>query len=269
VRDHEYAHLTPLLVDLASMSPDDPDRTPLRDKIVTGYLPVVRHIARRFAGRGQPADDLEQVGTIGLIGAVDRFQPERGCDFLSFAVPTITGEIRRHFRDHGWLMRIPRRLKDLQSTISSATDTLSHTLGRAPRPSELASHLGLSLEETLEALDANHAYSPDSLDSLPTDDDTALTDVIGVADKEIEKVEYRQSLAPLLAELPQRERTILTLRFFGEMTQTQIAHHVGLSQMHVSRLLAKTLAELRTRLADDGVAPTESSSSTATGTPAA
>ncbi len=251
-RDSDYAHLTPLFVEFAGMPSDHPDRAKLRDKLVTGYLPVVQHIARRFAGRGEPVDDLEQAGTVGLLNAVDRFEPDRGIDFLSYAVPTITGEVRRHFRDRTWSMRVPRRLKDLQSSINGAVGPLSQQLGRAPRPSEIAAHLGIATEEVVEGLDAQQAYRSSSLDELVSGADTALTETLGTADAELEKVEYRQTLAPLLDELPERERTILVLRFFGNMTQTQIADRVGISQMHVSRLLAQTLAILRRRmLADD------------------
>ena len=213
---------------------------------------MVQHIARRFAGRGEPVDDLEQAGTVGLLNAVDRFEPDRGIDFLSYAVPTITGEVRRHFRDRTWSMRVPRRLKDLQSSINGAVGPLSQQLGRAPRPSEIAAHLGIATEEVVEGLDAQQAYRSSSLDELVSGADTALTETLGTADAELEKVEYRQTLAPLLDELPERERTILVLRFFGNMTQTQIADRVGISQMHVSRLLAQTVAILRRRmLADD------------------
>ena len=244
-RDSEYAHLVPLFAELAALPADHPDRAALRSKLVTGHLPVVRHIARRFGGRGEPVDDLEQAGTIGLLGAVDRFDPTHGSDFLSYAVPTITGEIRRHFRDRTWAMQVPRRLKDLQSTIAGAVGPLSQELGRAPRPSEIAARLGMDVDEVLEGIDAQQAYRNTSLDELVTGADTPLTDTLGSADKELEKVEYRETLAPLLYELPERERTILLLRFFGNMTQTQIADRVGVSQMHVSRLLAQTLAGLR------------------------
>jgi RNA polymerase sigma-B factor len=251
-RDSDYAHLTPLFAEFAAMPADHPDRVALRNKLVTGYLPVVQHIARRFAGRGEPVDDLEQAGTVGLLNAVDRFEPGRGIDFLSYAVPTITGEVRRHFRDRTWSMRVPRRLKDLQSSINGAVGPLSQELGRAPRPSEIAVRLGISTEEVVEGLDAQQAYRSTSLDELVSGADTALTETLGEADAELDKVEYRQTLAPLLDELPERERTILVLRFFGNMTQTQIADRVGISQMHVSRLLAQTVAGLRRRmLADD------------------
>jgi RNA polymerase sigma-B factor len=250
-RDSDYAHLTPLFVEFAGMPPDHPDRPKLRDKLVTGYLPVVQHIARRFAGRGEPVDDLEQAGTVGLLNAVDRFEPDRGIDFLSYAVPTITGEVRRHFRDRTWSMRVPRRLKDLQSSINGAVGPLSQQLGRAPRPSEIAAHLGIATEEVVEGLDAQQAYRSSSLDELVSGADTTLTETLGTADAELEKVEYRQTLAPLLDELPERERTILVLRFFGNMTQTQIADRVGISQMHVSRLLAQTVGNLRRRMLTD------------------
>jgi RNA polymerase sigma-B factor len=246
--DLEYGHLEPLFAELARLGPGHPDRAALRSKLITGYLPVVRHIARRFAGRGEPVDDLEQAGTLGLLGAVDRFDPGHGSDFLSFAVPTITGEIRRHFRDRTWGMRVPRRLKDLQGTIAGAVGPLSQELGRAPRPSEIAVRLGLSVDEVLEGLDAQHAYRNASLDELVAGADVPLTDTLGSADAELEKVEYREVLAPLLAELPERERAILVLRFFGNQTQTQIADRVGVSQMHVSRLLARTLADLRAKM---------------------
>ena len=231
--------------------PDHPDRAALRGKLVTGYLPVVQHIARRFAGRGEPVDDLEQAGTVGLLNAVDRFEPDRGIDFLSYAVPTITGEVRRHFRDRTWSMRVPRRLKDLQSSINGAVSQLSQELNRAPRPSEIAARLGISTEEVVEGLDAQQAYRSTSLDELVSGADTALADTLGAADAELDKVEYRQTLAPLLDELPERERTILVLRFFGNMTQTQIADRVGISQMHVSRLLAQTVAGLRRKMLSD------------------
>ena len=251
-RDSDYAHLVPLFEKFVSLPPDDPARADLRNALVTGYLPVVQHIARRFAGRGEPIDDLEQAGTVGLLNAVDRFEPDRGVDFLSYAVPTVTGEIRRHFRDRTWAMRVPRRLKDLQSAINSAVGPLSQELGRAPRPSEIAQRLGLSTDEVVEGLDAQQAYRSTSLDELVAGADTPLTETLGSADKELEKVEYRETLAPLLDELPERERRILVLRFFGNMTQTQIADRIGISQMHVSRLLAQTVATLRRRMTDDG-----------------
>jgi RNA polymerase sigma-B factor len=250
-RTDEYAHLAPYLHELAATAADDPRRAILRDHLVAGYLPVVRHIARRFAGRGEPLEDLEQAGSIGLIGAVDRFDPGRGLDFLSFAVPTITGSIRRHFRDHAWSMRVPRRLKDIQSSLNGAIGPLAQELKRAPRPSEIAAWLGVPLDEVLQGLEAQQAYRADSIDHLDTDGNTPLSDRIGHADAELENVEYRETLGPLLDTLTERERTIVLLRFFGNQTQTQIAETVGLSQMHVSRLLTQILRSLRDQMADD------------------
>jgi RNA polymerase sigma-B factor len=252
-RDTEYGHLVPLLHEYAKLTEDDPRRDALRDQLVTGYLPVAQHIARRFAHRGEPLDDLIQVATVGLINAVDRFQPDRGSDFFSFAVPTISGEVRRHFRDQGWSMRVPRRLKDLHVSINAAVSELSQGLGRAPRPSEIAERIGVPTNEVLEGLSAAQAYRSSSLDEMLSTDEsgTTLGDLLGAADAELERVDYRQTMQPLLAELADRERTIVMLRFFGNMTQTQIADRIGVSQMHVSRLLTQTLTKLRSRLESD------------------
>ena len=253
-QDTGYEYLAPLFKEFASLPTDDPRRQQLRDELVTGHLPVALHIARRFAHRGEPQEDLEQVATVGLINAVDRFEPDRGTDFLSYAVPTITGEVRRHFRDQAWSMRVPRRLKDLHVAIGAAVSELSQGLGRAPRPSELAVHLKCSVEEVLEGLEAASAYRSASLDEVLTDDDASghtAADALGEADSALDQVEYRESVRPLLESLPERERTILLLRFFGNLTQTQIAQQVGISQMHVSRLLAQTLAALRDQMAKD------------------
>ena len=247
----DYSHLAPVLAEFAALPPEHPSRDTLREKLVAGHLPVVRNIARRFGGRGEPVEDLEQAGTIGLIGAVDRFDPDRGIDFLSFAIPTITGEIRRHFRDHTWSTRVPRRLKDLQSQLNSVVGPLSQELGRAPRPSEIARRLDISTEEVMAALEAQHAYRSSSIDELTAATDTPMADRLGSADVKLDQVEYRESLLPLLDELSERDRTILLLRFFGNRTQSQIAADIGISQMHVSRLLAQILAELRRRMTDE------------------
>jgi len=249
----EYDHLMPKLAEHASLEKGSPERLALRDELVRGHLPVAQHIARRFSRRGEPEEDLEQVATLGLINAVDRYDPERGTDFLSYAVPTITGEVRRHFRDQAWSMRVPRRLKDLNVTLSSAMGQMSQTLGRAPTAAELAQHLDLPKEDVLEALEASNAYRSGSLDEMLVDDPDSgtVSDLLGEADAALEKVEYQQSLAPLLAGLPPRERTIIMLRFFKNMTQSQIAAEVGISQMHVSRLLAKTLLQLREGLGEN------------------
>lgn len=248
--DPEYGHLVPLLEQYAAIPPDDPRREALRDRLVRGYLPVAQHIARRFAHRGEPLDDLVQVATVGLINAVDRFSPERGSDFFSFAVPTISGEVRRHFRDQGWSMRVPRRLKDLHVSINGVVSELSQQLGRAPKPSEIAERLDVPVSEVLEGLEASEAYRSSSLDEMLSSEQGSATvgELVGSADAELDRVDSRQALRPVLAELAPRERTIVLLRFFGNMTQTQIAEQVGISQMHVSRLLSQTLERLRTRL---------------------
>jgi RNA polymerase sigma-B factor len=249
----EYDAHAPLFARFAALADDHPDRIRLRDELVTAHLPVAQHIARRFAHRGEPQEDLEQVATVGLIHAVDRFDPTRGIDFLSYAVPTITGEVRRHFRDQSWSVRVPRRLKDMHVTLGSAAGELSQRLGRAPTPRELAAHLDLPVDQVLDGLEAASAYRSASLDDLLAAEDHGgtLSDLLGEADAAMDRVDDRETVAPLLAQLPDRERTILVLRFFGGMTQTQIAQRVGISQMHVSRLLAQTLSMLRDRAAED------------------
>jgi RNA polymerase sigma-B factor len=248
--DPEYGHLSPLLERYAALPADDPERETLREELVRGFLPVAQHIARRFSNRGEPLDDLVQVATVGLINAIDRYSPDRGTDFFSFAVPTISGEVRRHFRDLGWSMRVPRRLKDLHVSINAAVSELSQRLGRAPRPTEIAERLGVPVSEVLEGLEASEAYRSSSLDEMLSSEQGSATvgELVGEADAELDRVDFRQALRPVLAELAERERTIVLLRFFGNMTQTQIAEHVGISQMHVSRLLAQTLDRLRSRL---------------------
>jgi RNA polymerase sigma-B factor len=243
-----YGHLVPLLALFAALGEEDPRRRAVRDRLVAGYLPVVQHIARRYAGRGEPTADLEQVGAVGLLGALERFDPERGTSFLSFAVPTITGEVRRYFRDHGWSMRVSRRLKDLHGPVRDAVASLSGALGRAPRPSEIAAHLGVAVEDIVDVLGAAQAYAADSLDALVGGSEDTVGDLLGRVDTALETAQYRQELRAALAELPERERTILVLRFFEDMTQTQIAAQMGISQMHVSRLLTQTLETLRNRL---------------------
>lgn len=246
----EYAHLAPLQRRYAELAPGDPQRLPLRGQLISGYLPVAEHIARRFAGRGEPLEDLVQIATVGLINAVDRFEPDRGSDFFSFAIPTITGEVRRYFRDHGWSTRVPRRLKDLHIAIRSTQRELSQQFGRAPRPSEIAERLGLPVSEVIEGLQAGEAYRSSSLDEMlgTGEGKVTLGELIGGLDAELALIDDREALRPLLAELAPRERTILALRFFRQLTQTQIAEQVGISQMHVSRVLRQTLAFLQERM---------------------
>ena len=214
-------------------------------------LPLADHIARRFEGRGEPREDLVQVARVGLVNAVARFDVETGSDFVSFAVPTIMGEVRRHFRDNSWSVKVPRRLKELHLRLGAATADLSQRLGRAPTASELARELELSRDEVVEGLVAGSSYNTLSIDSggsSDEDDVRSIADTLGDVDTGIDQIEHRESLRPLLNDLPERERTVLVLRFFESMTQTQIAERVGISQMHVSRLLAKSLARLRDQL---------------------
>ena len=243
-----YDHLIPVLYRFAALPASDRRRRALRDELATGYLPVVQHIARRYRNRGEPVDDLEQVGAVGLLGALERYDPSHGSGFLSFAVPTITGEIRRHFRDRTWAMRVPRRLKDLQGPMGEAVGVLTASLGRAPRPSEIAAHLDAPVAEIVEALAVQQAHTPDSLDALAAAGSTAPVDLLGEVDTALATAEYRPELRAALADLPERERAIVVLRFFGDLTQSQIAERLGLSQMHISRLLSQTLATLRARI---------------------
>ncbi|MFF9338366.1 RNA polymerase sigma factor SigF [Streptomyces sp. NPDC014773] len=238
-----------LFVELRSLPEGSPEKAELRHRLVRMHLPLVEHLARRFRNRGEPLDDLTQVATIGLIKSVDRFDPERGVEFSTYATPTVVGEIKRHFRDKGWAVRVPRRLQELRLSLTTATAELSQQHGRSPTVHELAERLGISEEEVLEGLESANAYSTLSLDVPDTDDESpAVADTLGAEDEALEGVEYRESLKPLLEDLPPREKRILLLRFFGNMTQSQIAQEVGISQMHVSRLLARTLAQLREKL---------------------
>jgi RNA polymerase sigma-B factor len=244
---HDRAHARGLFGQLAALDESEPQRQRVRDELVEMHLPLVEYLARRFRNRGEPLDDLVQVATIGLIKSVDRFDLERGVEFSTYATPTIVGEIKRHFRDKGWAIRVPRRLQELKLSLTKATSELSQKNGRAPTVAELAQHLEMSEEEVLEGLESANAYSAVSLDAPDTgdDDSPAVADSLGTTDESLEGVEYRESLKPLLEKLPPREKKILLLRFFGNMTQSQIAAELGISQMHVSRLLARTLAQLR------------------------
>jgi RNA polymerase sigma-B factor len=230
----------------------DDARTEARDQLVRLHLPLVEHLARRFAGRGEPYDDLVQVGTIGLIKAVDRFDSERGVEFSTYATPTIVGEIKRHFRDRGWAIRVPRRLQELRLSLTTATAELSQELGRSPTVPELAERIGVSDEEILEGLESAMAYATLSLDAPDGSGDhpPSLADGLGEYDEALELVEDRETLKPLLELLDERSRRIVGLRFFRGMTQSQIAAEVGISQMHVSRLLSRALETLREGLGE-------------------
>jgi RNA polymerase sigma-B factor len=249
----ERGHARDLFEQLSALPSDDPERLRIRSELVELHLPLVEYLARRFRNRGEWLDDLTQVATIGLIKSIDRFDLERGVEFSTYATPTIVGEIKRHFRDKGWAVRVPRRLQELKLALAKAIGELAQNLGRAPTVGELAGHLQMSEEEVLEGLESANAYSTVSLDAPDSGDDDApaVAESLGMVDDALEGVEYRESLKPLLEQLPPREKRILLLRFFGNMTQSQIATELGISQMHVSRLLARTLAQLRDGLTSD------------------
>ncbi len=237
-----------LFAALATLPADDPRRTDVRAQLVTLHTGLAYTFARRFSRRGQPDDDLEQVALVGLIKAVDRYDPARGVEFSTFASPTILGELRRHFRDTSWDVHVPRGLRELVVQIPPVVEQLTRELHRSPRPSEIAARLGVATERVVEALEAADAYAALPLDT-PAGDGRPLAESLGDVDAALARVDERATLRPLIAALPERERTILRLRFFEEMSQSQIAEQVGVSQMHVSRLLTRTLETLRVGLA--------------------
>jgi RNA polymerase sigma-B factor len=241
-----------LILAMAALPAGHPSQARVRDRAIEAWLPLARHLASRYAGRGEPVDDLIQVATMGLIKAVDRFDADRGIDFAGFAIPTIVGELKRHFRDRTWSIRVPRRLQELRLAITAANSTLSHTLGRSPTVADIATHLEITEEEVLEGLEGARAYNSTSL-SMPTTEDgnTTLGDTLGGEDDNFEIAELRVALGPALAGLDEREQKIISLRFYGNLTQSEIADQVGISQMHVSRLLTKALAKLRKQLDSD------------------
>jgi RNA polymerase sigma-B factor len=220
-----------------------------REQALVELMPLVRALASRYAGRGEPLEDLVQVGSIGLIKAVDRFDVDRGVDFASYAVPTIVGEIRRHFRDKAWAMHVPRRLKELSLRLSRTLDQLTTELGRSPTIAELAAAAGVEEEDAIDALDSMNAYSTRSLHA-PFDDDSddSLSEKLGTDELGYAEVEDGAIVDAGLDALDARERQIVELRFFHELTQSQIASEIGISQMHVSRLLRRALATMRGRI---------------------
>ncbi|MET8555942.1 RNA polymerase sigma factor SigF [Streptomyces sp. NPDC004959] len=243
-----------LFLRLATLAQDSPERVYVRDTLIELNLPLVRYAAARFRSRNEPMEDIVQVGTIGLIKAIDRFDCERGVEFPTFAMPTVVGEIKRFFRDTSWSVRVPRRLQELRLALTKTSDELAQKLDRSPTVPELAKALGVSEDDVVDGLAVGNAYTASSLDSPAPEDDGgegSLADRLGYEDTALEGVEYRESLKPLLAKLPPRERRIIMLRFFANMTQSQIGEEVGISQMHVSRLLTRTLAQLREGLIAD------------------
>ncbi|MBB1246388.1 RNA polymerase sigma factor SigF [Streptomyces durbertensis] len=225
----------------------------VRNTLVELNLALVKFAAARFRSRSEPMEDIVQVGTIGLIKAIDRFEPDRGVEFPTFAMPTIVGEIKRFFRDTSWSVRVPRRLQELRLALAKAGDELAQQLDRSPTVGELAEKLGISKEEVVEGMAASNAYTASSLDAQPEEDDSegALADRIGYEDHGLEGIEYVESLKPLIADLSPRDRKILSLRFVANMTQSEIGEELGISQMHVSRLLSRTLGRLRKGLLAD------------------
>jgi RNA polymerase sigma-B factor len=222
-----------------------------RDRLIEAHLRLAEHLARRFANRGVALDDLVQVASLGLVKAVERFDPERGLEFSTFATPTIVGELKRHFRDKGWSVRVPRRVQELHVEINTVVGDLTQRLGRSPTIAELAQLIGVSEEDVLEAMEAAQAYRSASIDAPigGTDDDTrGLVNQLGDEDSRIFDAENRMLIGDLLTGLPRRERLMLRLRFYDGMTQSQIAERLGISQMHVSRLLSKSLGLLRQRM---------------------
>lgn len=225
-----------------------------REEMITRYLPLVRSLARRFSSRGQPVEDLVQVGSIGLIKAIDRFDTSRGVELSTYATPTILGEIKRYFRDKGWAVKVPRALQDLNIRLNKVIEQLTVELNRSPTIPEMAEACSATEEEVLEALESGRAYNSLSIYSNGTsedDDGLELLDFLGTQESAYELVEQRRYLAPAMGRLEDRERLILHLRFFEGMTQTQIATRVGISQMHVSRLIRKSIEVLRQHMTEE------------------
>ncbi len=221
--------------------------TAVRDELVTAHLRLAVHLARRFENRGVPLDDLTQVAALGLLKAIERFEPERGLEFSTFATPTIVGELKRHFRDKGWAVRVPRRVQELHVRINTLVGELTHRLGRSPTIGEVAQEARSSEEEVLEAMEAAQAYRSSSLDA-PGRDGGGEPAALGELDEALFHVEDRVLVERLLEGLEPREQLMVQLRFFEEMTQSEIAVRLGISQMHVSRLLARCLDALREQL---------------------
>ena len=216
-----------------------------REQMVIRYLPLARSLARRYAHRGE-IEDLNQVASLALLKAIDRFDPDRGLAFSSFAVPTILGELKRHFRDKGWMVRVPRDVQELNLRITKITESLTSELGRSPTPAELADRTGATVEQVLEARAANSAHHPESLDKPVTEDGEQLLDLAGGSiDPGYEHAETAAVVDGLLATLGEREREILRLRFAEDLTQAEIGELMGLSQMHVSRLIRRSISALQ------------------------
>ena len=221
-----------------------------RDQLSRLFQPLAEYLARRFYGRGEPLEDLIQVANLGLLKAIDRFDLSRGVKFSTYATATIVGELKRHFRDKGWALRVPRRLQEAGMKVGRSVTEMYQDLGRAPTVAEIGARTGLSEDEVLEAMETAHAYTTASLDAPTDEEGTTSLDKLGGEEETFELLEGWTSVAPAIRQLPIRERTILYLRFFRGLTQTQIADQMGISQMHVSRLLSRTLRDLRQRVGE-------------------
>jgi len=240
-----------LLEQLAALDAGTPEHDALRAALIEKHIPLVQFLARKFSERGEPLDDLIQVGTIGLIKAIDRFDASLGFEFSTYATPNIVGEIKRHFRDKTWAVHVPRRLQELSASVGKAREELTNKLDRSPTTVEIAQHLDIAPHDVVEALEANAAYSTVSIDGSNDGESSSIAERYGSLDDALEGIDNRESLRPLLAALPSRDKQILLMRFFENKTQGQISSEMGISQMHVSRILTKTLAALRENLTDD------------------
>ncbi|MGH3239777.1 MAG: SigB/SigF/SigG family RNA polymerase sigma factor [Spirillospora sp.] len=241
-----------LLAEMNRLAEDDPRRERLRARVVDMHGGLVRGVARRYAGRGEPLDDLQQVAYLGLVKAINRFDPSVGDRFATYAYPVVTGEVKRHFRDKTWGVRVSRRIQELRPVLQRTVQEFTREHGRSPTTAEIAALMEITEEETVEVIVACDAYRPLSLeapaDGTPGGGTGTVGEYLGADDPALDALIDGQALAPLIDDLPERERTILLLRFFGNKTQTQIAEQIGLSQMHVSRLLRGTLDTLRAGL---------------------
>ncbi|MFC3965194.1 SigB/SigF/SigG family RNA polymerase sigma factor [Nocardia jiangsuensis] len=246
-----YDDLEPRLTELAALDEADPARARLRAEIITAALPLAEHIAARYGGRGEALEDLTQVATVGLVQAVDRFDPGLGSPFLAFAVPTVMGEVRRHFRDRAWGVRVPRPVKELQQRLGGTIELLSQRLQRMPTAREIAAELDVDVVEVTQALLARNGYRSESLEAMSAGSDepgsvpAGIEQRNGAVDPSYRLLEDAMTVGPLLRELPERERQILVWRFFDNLTQSQIAARLGISQMQISRILSRTLERLR------------------------
>lgn len=239
---------TERLLSLAATAETEAERRAIEDRLVETNMQIAVDVARRYRSRGVAVEDLEQVAYLGLVKAARGFDPDRANDFLSYAVPTIRGEVRRYFRDHGWTVRPPRSVQQAQARITSVESDLCQELGRAPRPTEIADRLGLDLDLVVEALAANGCFAPTSLDSAQGEHEAGIGERLGDDDSSFDGAEARVALKPLLAHLDRRERIMLEMRFFKGATQSEIGAVLGITQMQVSRLLSALLARLRDEL---------------------